>query len=492
MVALRPNLPLSPCVGMTMIGIIAYGAYIPAGRLPLAAIDGAAARPGGPEKAVAGFDEDAVTMAVAACIDCLADLDRAQIDRLYFVSTSAPFLEKQNAATIAKALDLRTDVLSADMGGSLRAAGAALCAAIDAVRADPRKKVLVVAADCRLAEPRSAQERNMGDAAAAFLIGADAALVLEHTAAVNDDILDVWQSRSDRWLNSWEDRFNIAEGYQRCSEVAVQQLLHNTSISIAEFDTVIFYGPDARSQQSLLRSLGCSNAQIGDSLFGRVGNCGAAFAPLLLAAKLEQIRVDERILLGFYGDGAHVLALRCVATPRSPSRGVAWHLAQRRPLRSYDSYLISRQLDADGPARSAGDGVPATVQFRERDATIGFIGAQCTACGTQHFPPTRVCYRCYAKDQFRRVRLSDRGGKLLSFTLDYFFPSPELPLAAGMCEVEGGARVYLQLTNVDREQLRCDLPLEFVFRKIHGAGGRPNYFWKSVPLSARAGAVQHG
>ena len=40
-----------------------------------------------------------------------------------------------------------------------------------------------------------------------------------------------------------------------------------------------------------------------------------------------------------------------------------------------------------------------------------------------------------------------------------------------MCEAEQG-------------DLRCDLPVEFVFRKIHDAGRRPNYFWKSRPLSA--------
>ena len=53
-----------------MVGITAYGAYVPMLRLPLG-------KPGGPEKAVANWDEDAVTMAVAAAIDCLRGIDRA-------------------------------------------------------------------------------------------------------------------------------------------------------------------------------------------------------------------------------------------------------------------------------------------------------------------------------------------------------------------------------------------------------------------------------
>ena len=45
-------------------GIVSYGAYVPPTRLALAAIAGRPGKEGGPEKAVAWNDEDAVTMAV--------------------------------------------------------------------------------------------------------------------------------------------------------------------------------------------------------------------------------------------------------------------------------------------------------------------------------------------------------------------------------------------------------------------------------------------
>ncbi len=55
-----------------MVGITAQGAYIPMLRLPLAAISGAGRKTGGGgEKAVANFDEDSVTMAVAAAMNWL-------------------------------------------------------------------------------------------------------------------------------------------------------------------------------------------------------------------------------------------------------------------------------------------------------------------------------------------------------------------------------------------------------------------------------------
>src|SRR5262245_15865136 len=144
-----------------MVGITSYGAYIPMLRLSLAAIHGG--KPGGPEKAVANWDEDAVTMGVAAALDCLRGVDRATIDAVVFPSPSYAFKEKQGAAIIAKALGLRRDVLTADLGDSLRAGTTALRTAADTVRAGSAKRVLVVVGDTRLAAPRSAMETNLGD-----------------------------------------------------------------------------------------------------------------------------------------------------------------------------------------------------------------------------------------------------------------------------------------------------------------------------------------
>ena len=133
-----------------MSGIRAYGAYIPATRLPLSLIQGRPAKEGGPEKAVAYDDEDAVTMAVAAAIDCLTGIDRSEIDGVMFASTSYTLKEKQGAAVIAKALDLRRDVLTTDFSGSLRSGTSAIEAASNAVAAGTAKNVLVVASDCRM------------------------------------------------------------------------------------------------------------------------------------------------------------------------------------------------------------------------------------------------------------------------------------------------------------------------------------------------------
>ena len=101
-------------------------------------------------------------------------------------------------------------------------------------------------------------------------------------------------------------------------------------------------------------------------------------------------------------------------------------------------------------------------------------------CGAQ-YPFQRVCYRCYAKDDFDKVRLSDRLGTLKSFTFDYFAGSPDPPLIATVTDVEG-ARLYLQMTDASPKEVKLDLPVELTFRRIHEAGGTPNYYWKCTPV----------
>ena len=132
------------------IGITSYGAYVPWNRLG-SGTNGWTART---ERSVASFDEDSITMAVAAAINCLDGLPRQDVEALYFASTTPPYKEKSNAATVSVAADLPFETLSMDFADSLRAGTAALQAAIDAVKGGSAKQVLLVAADMRVPQPR--------------------------------------------------------------------------------------------------------------------------------------------------------------------------------------------------------------------------------------------------------------------------------------------------------------------------------------------------
>ena len=71
-----------------MAGIASYGAYIPMYRISLSALGGGKHSEGGPERAVAFYDEDSLTMAAAAAIDCLKGVDRAENEAHYFASNT--------------------------------------------------------------------------------------------------------------------------------------------------------------------------------------------------------------------------------------------------------------------------------------------------------------------------------------------------------------------------------------------------------------------
>jgi 3-hydroxy-3-methylglutaryl CoA synthase len=467
-----------------MIGITSYGAYVPRTRLPLALIGGRPAKDGGPEKAVAWNDEDSVTMAVSAGVNCLAGLDRSAVDGVMFASTTYPFREKQGAALIARALDLRRDVRTADYSGSLRAGTTALGAAFDAVTAGSARCVLVIASDSRMAAPGSALEANFGDGAAAFLISdGDAIATLDGSHAVADEIVDVWRSEGDRFVHSWEDRFVVQEGYTPRVVEAVSGLLERTGAQIGDYAKIALYAPDKRSHGTVARPMKASAEQLLDPLFGRLGNTGAAFAPMLLISALENTSPGERLLVASYGDGAEALAFRVTDAIEKldPRRGLAWHLARRRATDSYDKFLKARSLQTSEWQAGGDPGLSATVHFRERDDDLSLRGQKCRACSAIQFPAQRVCESCFAKDDFESVRLSDRIGHVVTYTFDFFFPTPDPPTVVTVTEVDG-ARIHLQLVNCPPDDTKIGLPVEFVFRRIHQGGGRPNYYWKGSPL----------
>lgn len=467
-----------------MAGIVSYGAYVPWLRMPLAALGGGKTAAGGPEKAVANWDEDCVTLAVAAATACLEGIDRSTVDGVIFASTTYAWKEKQAAALVARALDLRRDVLTTDLGDSLRSGTGALRAAADAVRSGSAGRVLVVAGETRMAAPRSALERNLGDAAAAFLVGdGDVAATLIGHHAVADEIIDVWRPAGDPFVHSWEDRFVVDHGYRHNTLECIRAALTRLGLEPKDFARLVLYGPDGRSLAAVAKQAGFRPEQVQDALFGKIGNAGAAFAPLLLAAALESAKPGDRILVVSYGDGAEAMVFEVsdAIAPLRNRRGVSWHLARRAELSSYDKYLRFRQLQATEFDRRAGAGISATIHFRDRDDDLSLLAQRCRKCGTTQYPTQRVCFGCYAKDEFDRVRLSDKVGKLLSFTFDMFAGSPDPPLVATVTDCEG-ARLWIQMTDASPKEVKLDLPVEFTFRKIHEAGGTPNYYWKVTPV----------
>jgi 3-hydroxy-3-methylglutaryl CoA synthase/uncharacterized OB-fold protein len=465
-----------------MVGITSYGAYVPLFRLNREVL----AKGARGEKAICGFDEDSITMAVAAANDCLNGIDRGTIDGLYFATTTSPYKEKLGATIVAMAADLRQDIITADFAHSLKAGTSALRAAIDAVKAGSAKKVMVATADCRLGIPGSALEQNFADGAGALLIGdKDVAVTVEASYSVYNEILDVWRADGDTFVRSWEDRFSSTHGYLDSVREAVSGLMRKTNLSPKDFAKVVFYSPDARRYVELARRLGFDDkTQLQDALFAVLGNTGTAFPLMLLIAALEEAKAGDRILLASYGNGSDAFVLKVTEQIEKirNRRGVKGHLASKKVITDYRKYLIWRGLlpqeTIPGPIRF----LSAPAVWREREANLRLHGVKCQVCGTIQFPPQRVCTKCHTKDQFEPYRLSDKKAKILTFAMDYVTPAPELPIVTTTIDFEGGGRMECYMTDLEVGQVKPGLPVEMSFRKIIVKDGAHNYFWKSIPI----------
>jgi hydroxymethylglutaryl-CoA synthase len=468
-----------------MAGILACGAYIPRFRLGKET-----AGWGSPlEKAVANFDEDSITMAVAAAQDCLRGLDRSQVDALYFATTTPPYLEQQASALIAEALDLRPTVFATDITNTLRGGTIALRAALDAVMAGSARQALVVAADSRMSAPRGEWERSLGDGAAAVLVGREgggAEILASHT--MTEHMLDTWRTPQDLFVRSWEDRFIAEEGYQRVVPQVVSEFSQRHGVVPKDIDRVALYAPDARRHQDMARRLGFRPEQVVDPLFGKVGNTGAAFTLLLLVSALETAKPGDRILAVGYGDGGDVFLLRAtegVERVRSNRRLVSRHVEAKCILPTYETYARWREVWVSEAARRPPPPMPSvSALWREKEANIRFYGSRCNACGYTQYPPQRVCTKCQAVDQMTPVRLAETYGTVFTYSMDYLAGTIDTPLVVAVVNFEGGGRWLGMMTDREISEVRIGMPVELTFRKLRTVGGVHNYYWKCMPVRA--------
>ncbi len=472
-----------------MAGIVSYGAYIPFYRLSRAEIArawGGGAAPG--ERAVANYDEDSLTMAVAAAHDCLAGMDVASVGGLYFASTTAPYKEKQSAALIAAVLGLAPGTATMDFGGSLRCGTNALKAALDAVMSGSAQSVLVVAADTRLGYPAGPAETNFGDGAAALLVGGgDVAAEVTRFETMYQEIQDVWRSDRDTFVRSAEERFSMDEGYVRVMTAALSGILKKHQLAPADIAQAAFSAPSARQLKAIAKKLGLDERCRGlETLHAGVGDTGCAQSLMGLVAALEQAGPGDKILVGSYGNGCDTAIVE--TTERIDAlegrRGVKHHLASKTSMRNYNHYLRLRELlPTQPPARPALEiRTPSpAAQRREVPWELRLTGTRCTKCGTPQYPPQRVCVQCQAKDEMEPYNFLDVPARVFSFSHDYVMETIDPPVTVTFVDFEGGGRLMCDMTDRDPAAIAVGQPVEFTFRRLYYVGGIYNYWWKCRP-----------
>jgi 3-hydroxy-3-methylglutaryl CoA synthase len=466
-----------------MVGIVSFGTCIPCYRLPRETIarEWGVASLGG-ERAVAGHDEDSLTLAVNASVDSLAGKDPKGLDGVFFASTTPPYREKQASATVAAVLDTRADVRTADFTDTLRAGTSSLLAAADLV-AGAGGSFLVCAGDCRMGEPDSAQEQNYGDAGAALVVGSEGVIAeLVGSYTVSKEFLGTWRTEDQPYLRSFGGAFETKFGYARFVSAAVQGVLEKCGLSAGEIAHAAIAAPSQRVAQSTARALGLEpKSQLQDTFWTTVGDTGAAQPLLLLAAILERAAPGELVLVVGYGDGADAAVFRAtsaVADEPRARRSVYSQIEVKRTLPSYGRYARFRKLLRKD--YSSTDTSTPVVLFRDQREILSLYGGKCPRCATVQFPMHRICVECGHAGGLEEVRLGRRG-KVFTFTHDYLAESPDPPVTHTVVDLEEGGRLYVQMTDCDPDRVQIDMPVELTFRKYHEGFGLKNYFWKARP-----------
>jgi 3-hydroxy-3-methylglutaryl CoA synthase/ribosomal protein L40E len=465
-------------------GLLAYGAYVPYARLERSAIAAAlGVAPLSGTRAVASYDEDTTSMGVEAARPALRDA-RATPELLYFATADPAYLDKTNATAIHAALDLPASTMAVDVAGAVRSAAGAMRAALDA-----RVPALAVVSDIRTGLPGGADEREGGDAAAAFLIGEGEVLAEPiGQASATAEFLDRWRVPGEAYSRQWEERFGEF-AYVPLGERALAEALKQAGITAPAVDHLIVAGPHARSNKRVAASAGVRKEALADDRTSLVGNTGAAHAGLLLADVLDRAQAEQVIAVVSLADGADVTVWRTTAAlgRRGARRAVAAQLASPGRV-SYATFLTWRGLLRREPPRRPDPQPPdAPAAARAEAWKYAFTGSRCQACGARHVPPQRVCVKCHAIDRMTPEPMRDVPAAIATYTVDRLAYSMSPPVVVAVIDFEGGGRFQCEMTDVDPAAVKIGDRVELTFRRLYTAGGIHNYFWKARPIRGGQG-----
>jgi len=466
-----------------MVAIASYGGYIPVFRLGRQEMSQAWGIPGVPgERSVASADEDSITMAIAAGFECMAGIDPASVDGVYFASTTSPYAEKQCASVVAGALDMRQNIFTADFADSVRAATVAMRAACDAIESGSAKRVLVVAADNRPAEPETMWEQLLGDGAAAFLLSKDGPATVRGFQSVTSEVIGPWRRSSDRYVRAFEPKLDTQYGYMASMVAAAKALAEKEGVGPKDISKGVFSAGDPRSNVALGRQLGLEMPQVQDTGFLLLGNTGTPQVLMMLAAALDAAKAGDKLLVANYGDGADAFLVEVNdAFPAVPGkRSIQTYLMTKRMLPNYNAYASFRKLmvrDRFVPKSSP------VIYWRDSKMELALYGARCRKCGTVQYPIPRVCVQCGTKDELDEVKLA-RKGTVFTFTLDHLVGGEYLstPVPRVVLDLEGGGRTFLQMTDCDPKEVSIGMTVELTLRCLHEGAGFHNYYWKCQPV----------
>lgn len=294
------------------VGIAGYGAYVPRFRLPASEVSRVwtAGLSGTPvtEKAVAGLDEDVITMSIEASRNALAraGIDPQEIRAVWVGSESHPYAVKPSSTVVAEAIGAAPNIQAADWEFACKAGSEAMQAAIGLVGSHMAGYALSIGMDTAQGRPGDALEYTAAAGGAAYIIGPaeNSLAVFQGSYSFVTDTPDFWR-RAHETYPSHGDRFTGEPAYFKHTITAAETLMEMMGTTASDYTWAVFHQPNVKFPSRAAQMLGFTEEQIQHGLLsGEIGNVYAGSSLLGLSSILDCARPGDRILMVSYGSGA--------------------------------------------------------------------------------------------------------------------------------------------------------------------------------------------
>jgi hydroxymethylglutaryl-CoA synthase len=336
------------------VGIAGYGAYVPQYRLPGSEIVHiwAGGKGGSPvkEKAVAGLDEDVITMSIEAARNALlrAQIDPCELRAVWVGSESHPYAVKPSGTIVAEAIGASNSIQAGDWEFACKAGSEAVVAGIAMVGAGMGDYALAIGMDTAQGKPGDALEYTAASGGAAYILGpAESSLVeIEATYSYVSDTPDFWR-RAEQKYPEHGQRFTGEPAYFQHIESAARIMMEGMGTQPGDYTYAVFHQPNPKFPMKAGHTLGFTPEQIKPGLLCPViGNTYAGSSLIGLSAVLDIAKPGDRILMISYGSGSGSDAFSLRVTERLPERQAlatttAQYIARRVEI-DYGTYLRFR------------------------------------------------------------------------------------------------------------------------------------------------------
>ena len=309
-------------------GIIGWGVYIPKYRIKMDEFVRVwGFEPSVPqslrmyEKAIAGPDEDTITIGYEAALNALrrAGISPSDIEAVFVGTESKPYAVKPSATVIAEALGITPKTTAVDMEFACRAGSEGIRNSIALVVSGMVKYALAIGADTAQASPGDVLEFTASSGGAAFIIGRgeEASAVFEGVYTYVTDTPDFWRRELSPYPQHGEG-FTGEPAYFHHIVNAVKGLMEELGLSPEDFDYAVFHQPNGVFPIRVGKILGIPLEKITPGLVTPwIGNTYNGSALVGLAKVLEEVaKPGDRILLAPFGSGAGSDAYSIIVTDK--------------------------------------------------------------------------------------------------------------------------------------------------------------------------------